>query len=410
MRRRVEGMGAPSDVVEAGPSSVPLARTPRHAEIAGAGLAGLAAAVALARRGWTVRVHEAAPDLREIGAGLYVWENGLRVLEALGVLDDLAPTAHRVTDFDVVDERFRIVQRMSFSETRGERLWTVLRPELHKVLTRHAEANGVDIVTSSKVVGATPDGTIHLAGGRSYAADLVIAADGVNSTMRDSLGLLARKHYLLDGAIRLLVPRSAAERADPQYQRCVEYWKGTRRILYTPCSPDHVYLCFTARASDESAKKIPLDLDMWKREFPRLAFAIDRITPDTPARWDRFPMVKVRHWRRGRVAVIGDAAHAQPPNLGQGACLAMSNGLALGTALAGTDDVAAGLERWEVNERPIVKHTQRWTWLWGLASVAFPHRFQRARSEFISWLAHQEWVSRNLERTARHVPTGAPAD
>jgi 2-polyprenyl-6-methoxyphenol hydroxylase-like FAD-dependent oxidoreductase len=389
---------------------MPGAPPARHAEIAGAGLAGLAAAVALARHGWTVRVHEAGTELREIGAGLYVWENGLRVLEALGVLDDIAPRAHRVTDFDVVDERFRIVQRMSFSEARGERLFTVLRPELHQALARHAEANGVEIVTSSKVIGATPDGTLHLAGGRSHSADLVIAADGVNSTVRDSLGLLTRKHYLLDGAIRLLVPRSDEERADPQYQRCIEYWKGTRRILYTPCSPDHVYLCFTARARDETAKQIPLDLDMWKSEFPRLAFAIDRITADTPARWDRFPMVKVRHWQRGRVAVIGDAAYAQPPNLGQGACLAMSNGLALGSALSNATDITAALERWEARERPIVTHTQRWTWLWGLAAVAFPHRLQRARSQFISWLAHQDWVAHNLERTSRHVPTGARAD
>ncbi len=384
--------------------------TSRHAEIAGAGLAGLTAAVALARQGWTVRVHESAPELREIGAGLYVWENGLRVLEALGVLEDIAPNAHHVTDFDVVDERFRIVQRMSFSEARGERLWTVLRPELHKALAQRAEANGVEIVTSSRVVAATPDGTIATAADRTYRADLVIAADGVNSTIRDSLGLLARKHYLLDGAIRLLVPRSSVERSDPQYQRCIEYWKGTRRILYTPCSPDHVYLCFTGRAGDEAAKRLPIDVDMWMREFPRLAFAIERVTPDTPARWDRFPMVKVHQWRRGRVAVIGDAAHAQPPNLGQGACLAMSSGLALGSMLGTSNDIEGALERWEAYERPIVRHTQRWTWLWGLASVAFPHRLQRARSRFVSWLAHRDWVARNLERTSRHVPAGAPVD
>ena len=60
-----------------------------HAEIAGAGLAGVATAIALADRGWSVRVHEAASEQREIGAGLYVWENGLRVLEALGVYDDI---------------------------------------------------------------------------------------------------------------------------------------------------------------------------------------------------------------------------------------------------------------------------------------------------------------------------------
>ena len=86
-----------------------------HAEIVGAGLAGLATAIALAQDGWTVRVHEAGPELREFGAGLYVWENGLRVLGALGVLDELRERAHQVPMFDVLDERFRLVQRLSFS-------------------------------------------------------------------------------------------------------------------------------------------------------------------------------------------------------------------------------------------------------------------------------------------------------
>jgi 2-polyprenyl-6-methoxyphenol hydroxylase-like FAD-dependent oxidoreductase len=221
---------------------------------------------------------------------------------------------------------------------------------------------------------------------------------------------LRRKRYLLDGAIRLLVPRSAEERNAPEYQRCVEYWNGTRRILYTPAGPDHVYLCFTARAADGRAKQIPLDLEMWMHDFPRLAFALEKITADTPARWDRFPMVKVKGWHRGRVAIVGDATHAQPPNLGQGACLAMANGLALGETLGSAGDVDIDLQRWEASERPIANHTQRWTWLWGLASVAFPDRYQRARSQFISWLAGRDWVARNLERTSKHVPTGAATD
>src|SRR5579863_5548699 len=64
---------------------------PRHAEIAGAGFAGLATAVALRQRGWTVCVHEKGPELRAFGAGIYVWHNGLRALDALGALPDILP-------------------------------------------------------------------------------------------------------------------------------------------------------------------------------------------------------------------------------------------------------------------------------------------------------------------------------
>ena len=378
-----------------------------HAEIAGAGLAGLATAIALARRGWTVRMHEAAPTLREIGAGLYIWENGLRVLEALDMYGKIEARAHRVPAFDVVDERYRLVHRMHFSEKPGERLFIVLRPELHRSLVNFAQSLGVEIRTSSRVVSADPEGSVELDDGSRYKADLVVGADGLNSAVRDSLGMLKRKRDLIDGAIRLLIPRTAAERVDPDRQRCVEYWRGSRRILYTPAGPDDVYLCLTAQASDEAAKEIPLDLDMWRRNFPRLLDALDRVTDETPARWDRFSMVKVRAWSRGRVAILGDALHAQPPNLGQGAGLGMQGGLALADALSKSPDVVSGLARWEQTEREIVAHTQRWTWLWGLSSAAFPHQMQRARSRFVSWLASRERVARNVSRTACHVPTGS---
>ncbi len=370
-------------------------------------MAGLATAIALAGRGWTVRMHEVAPALREIGAGLYIWENGLRVLEALDVYDLIEARAHRVPAFDVVDERYRLVHRMHFSENPGERLFIVLRPDLHRALVDHAQSLGVEIETSSRVVRADPDGSLELDDGSRHKADLVVGADGLNSAVRDSLGMLRRRRDLIDGAIRLLVPRTAAERADPDLQRCTEYWRGSRRILYTPAGPDDVYLCLTAQASDEAAKKIPLDLDMWRRNFPRLVDALDRITDETPARWDRFSMVKVHAWSRGRVAILGDALHAQPPNLGQGAGLGMQGGLALAVALSKSSDVVSGLALWEHTEREIVSHTQRWTWLWGLSSAAFPHRMQRARSRFVGWLASRERVARNVSRTACHVPTGA---
>ena len=83
--------------------------TKRHAEIAGAGFAGLAAACALAQRGWSVRVHERADRLRTTGAGIYIYENGLRVLETLGAYDDAvrgAPFAHTR---EVRDEQNRVV-------------------------------------------------------------------------------------------------------------------------------------------------------------------------------------------------------------------------------------------------------------------------------------------------------------
>src|SRR5882724_12326270 len=122
-----------------------------HAEIAGAGLAGLTAATALARTGWTVRVHERDGDLREIGAGIFMWENALRVLEAIGAFDEAIDGGERNQYWEIRDERERLLQ--SGWMMQGTRLYTILRTQLHRSLANAARAAGVEIVTHSRVAG-----------------------------------------------------------------------------------------------------------------------------------------------------------------------------------------------------------------------------------------------------------------
>lgn len=376
-------------------------------EIAGGGLAGLAGAIAFAQRGWKARVWEQAPNLREIGAGLYVWENGLRTLASLGVWEELREAAQPIRAFDVRDERMRKVESFQYSHRPGNRLFTMVRPTLHTALHRKAVDLGVEIVTGKKVIDASPAGELRFDDGAAVTADLVIGADGVHSRVRDSVALLRTKRMLRDGATRTLIPRTEEERDSPEDQKCVEYWSGTRRVLYTPCHRDWVYLALVGRNEDEQARKVPVDVDSWAESFPQLESLLRRIKPDTEARWDSFSLVRLKSWHAGLVAIAGDAAHAQPPNLGQGACLAMSNMLALAVAAdRNRNDLERALTEWEQRERPLVEHTQRWTYLWGLFSTTCPRGFERVRSPLVSWFGARKWISASLGKTAAHIPTG----
>ena len=376
-------------------------------EIAGGGLAGLACAIAFAERGWKTRVWEQAPILRELGAGLYVWENGLRTLEALGVYDELQGTSHPVHRFDVRDERMRTVESFEYSHEPGHRLMTMQRPLLHSALARRASELGAEIVTGARAIAASPAGELTLEDGRAIGADLVVGADGLHSQVRDSVGLLRQKRILRDGASRMLIRRTEAERREPEAQRCVEYWSRTRRVLYTPCHRDWVYLAVCGRNDDTEARRVPVDADTWIASFPQLESLLRRVTPGTEARWDSFSMVRPRSWHEGRVAIGGDAAHSQPPNLGQGACLAMSNMLSLAvSADRHRNDLERGLAEWEERERPLVEHTQRWSAFWGLLSTTCPPGFERVRSPFVAWMGRRKWVYTNLGKTSAHIPTG----
>jgi 2-polyprenyl-6-methoxyphenol hydroxylase-like FAD-dependent oxidoreductase len=368
----------------------------RHAEIAGAGFAGLTAACALAQRGWTVRVHERADRLRTTGAGIYIYENGLRVLEAIGAYEAAikgAPVAHTR---EVRDARGRLISVHSW---KGSRVFSIVRQNVINALAAAAQRMGVEIVAGSTAAAATPDGELVLADGITRKADLIVAADGSNSRLRDCLGLSAKRKYLVDGCTRLLMEKTAAER-DAGDGKTIEYWSGTRRILYTPCSETDVYIALTMLDTDEFAKAVPVRKNDWKRWFPALEAVIERI--GTQGRYDRFELIKLKRWSAGRVAVIGDAAHALPPNIGQGGGCAMMNALSLAVYLERHSEIAAALEAWERNERAITDHTQRISYLLGLPTTWPP----TLRAAALGLASRSKWLTAQRTRTALHRPTG----
>jgi 2-polyprenyl-6-methoxyphenol hydroxylase-like FAD-dependent oxidoreductase len=371
--------------------------TGRRAEIAGAGFAGLTAACALAQRGWRVRVHERSDRLRTAGAGIYIYENGLRVLEAVGAYNAAiagAPPAHTR---EVRDDRNRVIAVHRWS---GSRVFSIVRQTVINALEAAATQAGVEIVTGSVVTGATADGDVTLANGRRLKADLVVGADGANSCVRASLGIPTKRRPLVDGCTRLLMPGTPDDCGGDSRGKTIEYWSGTRRILYTPCSDTEIYLALTMLDSDAAAKELPVRKDMWQAAFPHLAPLIDRI--GDRGRYDRFEMIRLRRWSQGRVAIAGDAAHALPPNLGQGGGCAMMNALALAVHLDRAPDVPAGLAEWERQERPLTDHTQRMSFLLGLPTTWPPP----LRAFALGLAGRSRWLTAQRTRTALHRSTG----
>lgn len=211
----------------------------QHAEIAGAGITGLTSAILLAQRGWTVRVHERDPAIREIGAGIFIKNNGLAVFESMGALDFVFREAVKFTRAEIRDHVGNLIQRRPLEGR--TRVWNVPRQAIVSGLADMAATFPIEVVCGSEVVSATPDGEIRLANGKSHTADLVIAADGFYSKVRKSLALTSELKTLSTGCTRALIPRTEFERDDITR----EFWSGHRRIGIAPCTSELVY-CYMA--------------------------------------------------------------------------------------------------------------------------------------------------------------------
>jgi 2-polyprenyl-6-methoxyphenol hydroxylase-like FAD-dependent oxidoreductase len=312
----------------------------RHAVVAGGGIGGLTAAVALQRRGWDVTVLERAPALEPVGSGLGLGPNALHALDAIGLGDevrrfsavqghgglrrpgggwlvrtDLGALAARYGDPQLVALRADLVGLLAGSLPAG-------------VLRTGVTVTGVDAGDAGRPARvATSDGDLD--------ADLVVAADGIRSTIRAALfpGHQGPR-YSGFATWRFVAPAlpDGASRAEP-----AETW-GTGEVFgVLPLASGQVYCYASAPAPpgvrhDDEAAELKRRFGRWHDPIPGLIGAIspDRVLHDD-VYWLAEPLPA---YHRGRVALLGDAAHAMTPHLGQGACQAIEDAVVLASAAA----------------------------------------------------------------------------
>jgi 2-polyprenyl-6-methoxyphenol hydroxylase-like FAD-dependent oxidoreductase len=325
----------------------------RTAEIAGGGIGGLTIATLLARDGWRVRVHERGDAIREIGAGIYIKNNSIEVLEHLGVFGAMKPHG---TALEHAQIRFPDGSVRQQRELVGlSRVHVFPRQVVIEALRDAALGAGVDIRTASIVTGATPQGVLATSDEARFPADLVVAADGVMSAVRNSLGIRSSFELLPTLIDRFLV-RSREFTKEPM---TIEHWSGNRRIGVTPSGPEWTYVYMVSPQRDAVAARLPIDVADWTRRFPKLEGLLSLLGRSEATQYN-YGLVKSELWSKGKVAILGDAAHGLPPTLGQGAGLTLINAYALAHFLKSASNVEQALQAWERQVRFISDQTQAW--------------------------------------------------
>jgi 2-polyprenyl-6-methoxyphenol hydroxylase-like FAD-dependent oxidoreductase len=362
----------------------------RRAIVTGSGVAGLSAAVALRLAGWSVQVFEQSPAIREIGAGIFIKDNGLRVLESYGLLERLARDCVVLEEARVLDSEGQLLQRRILKAV--NRVWNIKRQNLVQALRDRAVELGAEINLGAPVEDYDPDGTITV-GSATHKADLVVAADGVGSMARTKLGLANAVRQPKSGAIRLLVPRTEFER----HNMTREFWSSGLRIGVAPCTEAEVYSYMAAPHADQRGGRAPVDAAYWSDHFPQLAREgfFDRACVARGVHHP-YPMVSVKAWSRGRVALVGDAVHALPPTLGQGAGLSLMNTCLLAQYVSEKADVGQALQHWEKDWRWVSNQTQAWALRYDRMTSEWPRIAYPLRSAIIWGIGKSRAVNNHM--------------
>lgn len=307
-----------------------------QATIIGGGITGLTVACMLEAMGIDYQLYEATPQLKHVGAGVILAPNALFVFDQLGLMPQLEAASYPLRRFDIVDQQGRLIQKNETTFKQGGRTYHsrgIHRGDLQQVL-----------------VGMIPSEKLHLGkrlfeyrpemkqavfdDGDEISIDYLLACDGIHSQVRQTLFPNAQLRYAGQTCWRGVVKTHLRPE---QLAAPAEMWGDGIRFGFVPIAVDQTYW-FATEALPQNGKDADLGetksaLQAKFQHFP--AFVLEIIgQSDQIVRHDLFDLAPLSRWSAGPALLLGDAAHAMTPNLGQGAAQGIEDAWAIGNALS----------------------------------------------------------------------------
>ena len=343
------------------------------AAIIGAGIGGLSTAIALQQAGIDFEIYEAAPELKPVGAGIVMASNAMQVFQRLAIEKKIIEAGLEIVNAYGVDQNFSLISGLRVKEKVASRYgvgsYAFHRGRLQQVLFNEIDAKKIQLnkkLTSLNQSNQTV--TLSFEDGSSAEVDLVIGADGIKSAVRKNIfGEIPLRYSgqtCWRGMTKFTLPH------DKQFNS-YEMWGNEKglRFGFVPTAPDEVYYFttfYTAANGKDDPSLVKENLLKDYSCFGDLATQIIEATPrENIIRSDIFDLKPITQWWRGRVALLGDAAHATTPNLGQGGCQAVEDAYVIARCLKENSSIEKAFEQYQKIRYEKAVHVVNMSWRFG---------------------------------------------
>jgi 2-polyprenyl-6-methoxyphenol hydroxylase-like FAD-dependent oxidoreductase len=337
--------------------------------IIGGGIAGLTTALALNKLGFSCQVFERAEQLNEVGAGIWMQPNALKVLDWLGLGALVRENGTLLDQIDITNAQlipFKKTTQEVVQDEQGNKIVAIHRATLQSILFEALPKDSVTLGCEFNSLEQSESQVKVFIGDRELMTDLLIGADGINSKVRDSIFSDTSKRFSGQTCWRGISDISLPG----EFQNAgIESWGKKIRFGFSPTSENQVYWFAVMNASqngtDDSATVKSELKNNYKAFHPLVLNIINQTQTDKIIRSDISDLKRLDKWHKDKVVLVGDAAHATTPNMGQGAGQGIEDAYYLANFLAKHNKIEKTLDSFESTRREKVDYVVNNSWRFG---------------------------------------------
>lgn len=319
--------------------------------ILGAGIAGLSAAIALRKIGYEPLIFEAVQEIKPVGAGLGLGANAIKAFQKLDISDQVINAGRQLDVFDVLDEKGFIIthtDNLALSKKYGINNFVIERSKLHEVLSMNIPA--ATIFKNKRAIKfeyVNDQIQVFFQDQTHEVFDILIVADGIHSSIRNQLDPSAKLRYAGYTCWRALIEDSS----NLNIHKSSETWGRSGRFGIVPLANNKIYwfACINSSLNNMKMKSFKIEdlINHFKDYHDPICKILQQTSNDQLIWNDIIDLAPLNKFAYGKILLIGDAAHATTPNLGQGACQAIEDAAVLYQEIQKKSDVAEAFIQFE---------------------------------------------------------------